>query len=118
MLRIVFGWTCNCVAACPIVTANGGGDGGGKPIQTNHLSITKYHADTSRVKPWYTKVMKHKPEYVEGPEAFTRFRSAMQKVLAVPHSEIQRRIEAARHASSLNPNKRGPKPKGTPAAEL
>jgi hypothetical protein len=55
---------------------------------------------------------KAKPEYVEGPEAFTRFRGAMQKVLAVPHAEIQRRIEVARKASAANPVKRGPKPKG------
>lgn len=57
-------------------------------------------------------IMKAKPEYVEGPEAFTRFQGAMQKVLTVSHAEIQRRIEAARKVSAANPVKRGPKPKG------
>jgi hypothetical protein len=55
--------------------------------------------------------MKAKPEYVEGPQAFTRFQNAMRKVLAVPHAELQRRIEAERKASAANPVKRGPKPK-------
>jgi hypothetical protein len=55
--------------------------------------------------------MKRTPEYVEGTEAWTRFQSAMTKVIAVPHDEIQRRIEAERKQSALNPNKRGPKPK-------
>jgi hypothetical protein len=54
--------------------------------------------------------MKAKPEYVEGVEAFTRFQNAMRKVLAVPHDELQRRIEAERKASAANPHKRGPKP--------
>jgi hypothetical protein len=58
--------------------------------------------------------MKAKPEYVEGTEAFTRFQNAMQKVLAVPHAEIQRRIDAARKESAANPVKRGPKPKLKP----
>lgn len=56
-------------------------------------------------------VMKREPEYVEGPEAQQRFEKAMRKVLSVPHSEIQRRIEAERKASAANPRKRGPKPK-------
>jgi hypothetical protein len=55
--------------------------------------------------------MKAKPEYVEGPEAWRRFEGAMKRVLAVPHSEIQRRIEAERKRSAANPNRRGPKPK-------
>lgn len=58
--------------------------------------------------------MKAKPEYVEGSEAFTRFRGAMQKVLTVSHTEIQRRIEAERQRAALNPRKRGPKPKIKP----
>ena len=55
--------------------------------------------------------MKSKLEYIEGPEAWTRFQSAMKKVVAVPHAEIQRRIEAQRAESAKNPNRRGPKPK-------
>jgi hypothetical protein len=58
--------------------------------------------------------MKAKPEYVEGTEAWTRFRGAMQKVIAVPHAEIQRRIEAERQKSALNPRKAGRKPKIKP----
>ncbi len=51
------------------------------------------------------------PEYVEGPEAYQRFENAMKKVLAVPHAEIQRRIEEHRKEAARNPNRRGPKPK-------
>jgi hypothetical protein len=62
--------------------------------------------------------MKAKPEYVEGAEAFTRFQNAMRKVLAVPHAEIQRRIETERKASAANPTRRGPKPRpSTPRKE-
>jgi hypothetical protein len=53
----------------------------------------------------------HTPEYVEGPEAFERFTSAMKAVLAVPHEEIQRRIAEHKKMAALNPRKRGPKPK-------
>jgi hypothetical protein len=59
----------------------------------------------------YDESMKAKPEYVEGPEAWTRFQSAMKKVLSVPHVEIQRRIEEHRREAAKNPNKRGPKAK-------
>jgi hypothetical protein len=59
--------------------------------------------------------MKAKSEYVEGAEAFTRFRGAMQKVLGVSHEEIQRRIEAEKKKAALNPRKRGPKPKSKPS---
>ena len=41
-----------------------------------------------------------KPEMVEGPEAFENFRSAMAKVLAVPHAEIQRRIAEQKETGS------------------
>jgi hypothetical protein len=44
---------------------------------------------------------------IEGPEVFTRFQNAMKKVLAVPHSVIQKRIEEHRKESALNPNRRG-----------
>ena len=57
------------------------------------------------------RLMKRPVEYVEGPEAWTRFQGAMKKVLTVSHAEIQRRIEAERTASALNPNRRGPKSK-------
>ena len=55
--------------------------------------------------------MKPHPEMVEGPEAFKRFEKAMKTVLAVPHSEIQRRIEEHRRQAAKNPNRRGPKKK-------
>ncbi|MEO8594362.1 MAG: hypothetical protein ABI759_13680 [Candidatus Solibacter sp.] len=55
--------------------------------------------------------MKAKPEYVEGPEAWTRFAGAIGKVLSVSHDEMQRRIAAEKAKAALNPNKRGPKPK-------
>lgn len=55
--------------------------------------------------------MKAKPEYVEGAEAWTRFRGGMQKVLGVSHEELQRRIAAEKQRAALNPIKRGPKPK-------
>jgi hypothetical protein len=55
--------------------------------------------------------MKHSPEYIEGPEAWMRFQTAMRRVVAVPHTEIQRRIEAERKESALKPVRPGPKPK-------
>ena len=58
--------------------------------------------------------MKPKPEPIEGPEAWDRFQAAMRKVLAVPHAEIQRRIEEHRKEAAKNPHKRGPKPKANP----
>jgi hypothetical protein len=64
----------------------------------------------------YDVYMKAKPEYVEGPEAWERFNGAMKAVLAVPHSEIQRRIQEHRAAAALNPNRRGPKRKVKPSA--
>jgi hypothetical protein len=55
-------------------------------------------------------------EMVEGREAWTRFESAMKKVIAVPRAEIQRRIEEERKRAEANPRKRGPKRKVKPSA--
>jgi hypothetical protein len=52
-----------------------------------------------------------KPEMIEGPEALQRFRDMTKAILAVPHSEIKKRIEAHRKEAAKNPNKRGPKRK-------
>ncbi len=55
--------------------------------------------------------MKTETEYDEGPEAYTRFESAIKTVLAVSHTEIQKRVKEARERSLSNPKKRGPKAK-------
>jgi len=55
--------------------------------------------------------MMKKPEMIEGAEAFHRFREATKAVLAVPHSEIKKRIDAHRKEAAKNPNRRGPRPK-------
>jgi hypothetical protein len=52
-----------------------------------------------------------KPEMIEGAEAFRRFRDATKAALAVPHSEIQKRIAEHREQAAKNPNRRGPKRK-------
>lgn len=56
-------------------------------------------------------MMRHKPEYIEGPEAAERFQKAMKGIIAVPHNVIQERIEKHREEAAKNPHKRGPKPK-------
>jgi hypothetical protein len=52
-----------------------------------------------------------KTEMIEGPEAFQRFRDATKAILAVPHSEIKKRIAEHREKAAKNPNRRGPKRK-------
>lgn len=52
-----------------------------------------------------------KPEMIEGPEAFRRFRNATKAILAVPHSEIKKRIEKHRAQAAKNPNRPGRKRK-------
>jgi len=52
-----------------------------------------------------------KDECIEGPESFKRFDDLMKRVIQVPHSEIQKRVEAHRAKSAKNPNRRGPKRK-------
>ena len=43
------------------------------------------------------RLMKRQSEMIEGPEAWKRFEGAMRGILAVPHSEIQKRIEEHRN---------------------
>ena len=59
----------------------------------------------------YLDGMIKKPEMLEGPLAFQRFREGMKAVLAVPHSTIQKRIDEHRAQAAKNPARRGPKPK-------
>ena len=62
----------------------------------------------------YTQeLMIKKPEMIEGPEAFQRFSDGMKTALAVPHSEMVKRLEAHRAEAAKNPNRRGPKRKET-----
>ena len=42
---------------------------------------------------------------------YDAFTSLVERVLSVPHSEIQRRVETHRKEAAKNPNRRGPKPK-------
>ena len=55
--------------------------------------------------------MTKKLEMIEGPEAYRRFRDATKAILAVPHSEIKRRMDEHRARAAKNPNRRGPKRK-------
>lgn len=59
----------------------------------------------------YDRTMKPPPEMIEGSETWDRFQNAMKRGIAVPHAEIQKRIETHRQEAARNPNRRGPKPK-------
>jgi hypothetical protein len=50
------------------------------------------------------------------PNEFDAFTELVDKVLAVPHSVIQERVEEHRKRAQENPQKRGPKQKATPSA--
>jgi hypothetical protein len=43
---------------------------------------------------------------VEGPEAWKRFEGVMKSVLAVPHSEVQKRAEGDRRKSAGYPKRK------------
>ena len=45
---------------------------------------------------------------------FEKFTALVDRVLAVPHSVIQKRVAAARELADKNPRKRGPKKKKRP----
>jgi hypothetical protein len=42
---------------------------------------------------------------------YDRFTNAVDRLLAAPRAEVQRRIEQHREQAAKNPRKRGPKPK-------
>jgi hypothetical protein len=42
---------------------------------------------------------------------YERFAALTNRLLAVPRSEVQKRIDEHREAAAKNPRKRGPKPK-------
>jgi hypothetical protein len=60
--------------------------------------------------------MKRQSEMIEGPEAFKRFKNLMKTVIAVPHSEIQKRVEQQRAKAAKNAHRRGPKRKHAKAS--
>jgi hypothetical protein len=45
---------------------------------------------------------------------FEAFTNLVDRVLAVPHSVIKKRIDEHRKVAAQNPNRRGPKPKQKP----
>ncbi len=49
-------------------------------------------------------------------EEFDAFTSLVDRVIAVPHSVIQKRVAEARELSDKNPRKRGPKKKKRPTS--
>lgn len=67
------------------------------------------------MKETYHEAMKPRPEMIEGPEAFTRFRSTMAKLLRVSKKTLAERVEFHRANSAGDENRRGPKRKAKPA---
>jgi hypothetical protein len=59
----------------------------------------------------HTKTTMPASDMIEGPEAWTRFTGVMKQVIAVPHAEIKKRIDAHRAEAAKNPNRPGPKPR-------
>ena len=49
-------------------------------------------------------------------EEFEKFTGLVDRVLAVPHSVIQKRVAEAKKQADKNPRKRGPKPKTSSAS--
>jgi hypothetical protein len=45
------------------------------------------------------------------PSEYDKFTSLVDRVLAVPHSVIKKRVEEHRKQAAMNPNRPGPKPK-------
>ena len=64
----------------------------------------------------HDEAVKRMPEYIEGPEAWTRLTDAMKRILSVPRAEILRRKDEYKRQAALKPNRRGPKPKRKPAS--
>jgi hypothetical protein len=50
------------------------------------------------------------------PSEYDAFKGLLNRLMAVPHSEIAKREAAYQKQAALNPNKRGPKPKRKRAA--
>lgn len=48
---------------------------------------------------------------VNMPNEYDTFTNLVDRVLSVPHAEIQKRVEAHRKEAAKNPHKRGPKSK-------
>jgi hypothetical protein len=55
--------------------------------------------------------MKHNPN----PSEFDEFTKLVDRVLSVPHAEIQRREQEYQKQAALNPKRRGPKRKIKPS---
>jgi hypothetical protein len=49
---------------------------------------------------------------------YDAFTGLVDRILSVPHAEIQKRVEAHRKAAAKNPHRRGPKPKRRSSARV